>query len=192
MLISPMREWLPTCNWMKFWDWYATTSLEFIYQVQENRNWHRHLRRNNSHRNYHIDYLVIHQPLLCPIQRASVSEGIFHITLLNASIPSGHTVNYNIPEKYVFDVVTIVKPETDWFMNRLSSSSSTELLYECLANGIALVVSDASYFPLTKTGACAWSIFHQTVQSLFKEVEGLRVPKMNRAVISANLEDSLE
>ena len=59
----------------------------------------------------------------------------------------------------MFDVVTIVKPETDWFMNRLSSSSSTELLYECLANGIALVVSDASYFPLTQTGACAWSIF---------------------------------
>ena len=107
MIISPMREWVPTCNWLKFWDRYATTSLGFIYQVQEIDNWHRQLRRKKSHNNYHTNYVIIHQPPVGFLQRASVSEGKLHITLLNTSIPSGHSANYDVQVKYVFDVVTI-------------------------------------------------------------------------------------
>ena len=46
----------------------------------------------------------------------------------------------------------------DWFNSHISCSESTNILKTCILNSLALVVSDESYYPIEKVGACAWNI----------------------------------
>ena len=58
-----------------------------------------------------------------------------------------------------FDSLFLSEPKIDWFMKDIQSSPFTFLLRKSIINGSALAVSDGYYFPLTKTGACAWIVF---------------------------------
>ena len=57
-----------------------------------------------------------------------------------------------------YDVVSFTKPPLDWFMHRIQSTRCTSKLLTSLLNGSALAVSDGSYFPNERVGACAWII----------------------------------
>ena len=54
--------------------------------------------------------------------------------------------------------VTFHPPKLKWFMTHLSSSPHTDRLLHHLLHGTALAVSDGSYFPIHKMGACAWVV----------------------------------
>ena len=58
----------------------------------------------------------------------------------------------------MYNSATFLPPKTDWFMHNIESFPTTHLLKESIIEGSALTVSDGSYFPLTKTGTCAWII----------------------------------
>ena len=47
---------MPTDTWMDNWDYFMSQYKEFIYH-RYNSRWHRHLRRQYTHRLYHVEYL---------------------------------------------------------------------------------------------------------------------------------------
>ena len=51
--------------------------------------------------------------------------------------------------------IELFKPKIDWFMKDIQSSENTTYLKECIINSTAIAVSDGSYFPLERVGACA-------------------------------------
>ena len=52
-----------------------------------------------------------------------------------------------------FGDIHLTTPNVDWFMNYLTSSDKTDVLWTTLLDGSAYTVSDESYFPTSQTCA---------------------------------------
>ena len=53
-----------------------------------------------------------------------------------------------------FDVISVIRPKLDWFMEKITSSPTTDQLLRHITNGTSYGVSDGSFYPTTKTGSC--------------------------------------
>ena len=57
-----------------------------------------------------------------------------------------------------YDAVSFHQPKINWFMDRVQSSIQTTKLHNSLMEGSALAISDGSFFPIERVGACPWII----------------------------------
>ena len=92
----------------------------------------------------------------CTLLRASITKTVTVILVTStAAKPSDMPTLPPTPTVHTFHSINLMTPKVDWFMNHLSSSHHTDRLWANLLNGTAYAVSDGSYFPNSKTGACA-------------------------------------
>ena len=144
-------------NWIDNWDYFMTKDKQFLYHRQENNIWHRHLQKPHSHRNYYILYMVLNDPPDDELDRVSIKQYATAITLVASSVKT-ETEVIQPQIGHVFGEISITVPKIDWFMRHISSSYTTDRLWNNILEGKAYAVSDGSYFPTTSTGACAWIV----------------------------------
>ena len=119
--------------------------------------WHRHLQLPSSHRRYYTDYIISHEKLSENIGRANVCER--NQTLSVDSYSFKNVIDTSVDNVITpIGVIELSTPKIDWFMKGINSSEHTEYLKECILNSTAIAVSDGSYFPLERVGACAWIV----------------------------------
>ena len=59
---------------------------------------------------------------------------------------------------FTFDNIEVCKPRIGWFVNYVTTSDSTDNLWNEILDDKAYAVSDGSYFPTLQTGAVAWIV----------------------------------
>ena len=91
------------------------------------------------------------------LDRASIKRYASSIFVVSTSHKTA-TVESHPRIAHTFGDIELTTPKIDWFMRHLKSSYYTNQLWADLLDGKAYAVSDGSYFPTRKTGACAWII----------------------------------
>ena len=157
-LDQPLGPWKPMidASWTGNWDYFMTLEKEFLYHRVKSR-WQRHLKRQYSHKSYHVEYLDLDDIPTQNIYRVSIK------TSATCLLVTSLTQKPDIPTPpdtiaHTFGKINLLKPKIDWFMNYISSSPNTDNLWRELLMGKAYAVSDSSYFPISQTGACAWIV----------------------------------
>ena len=151
----PLGNWTHDQIWKDNWQWFISTDKKYLYQKMNDGKWYRYLQKPHLHRLY--------------FSRTSVLSDMPNVNILRSSVAKqkGGWFLKNYSRKYETNVkdqermLTIGKlifkyPQVNWFLSHLSSSCNTEILLECIKNGVALAVSDGSFFPLEEVGSCAW------------------------------------
>ena len=155
---------MPTANWIDTWDYFQSPCTEFLYHRTPNHHWHRHIKQQRPPRayltrhqevTYHIQYLDLGETPPDAPHRVTVKkrDTSLIITSTSAKIVDIPTTN---PIHLSFGNINIIKPQIDWFANFITSSTTTERLWHEILAGTSYAVSDGSYFPSSRTGACAW------------------------------------
>ena len=160
-LAIPLNTWNISTEeeWLTHWDWFVDENMTFLYRQVGEDTWQRHVRLTARRgRNFNLAFLRIEGRPEGVLQRASVTGTVHAWTVINTS-----TRFRLIDESYRGAPTSLgdisFKPQRlKWFMSHLSSSPRTDRLLYHLLHGTALAVSDGSYFPLHKVGACAWVI----------------------------------
>ena len=157
-LEHPLGAWhpMPDSQWIDNWDYFLTSDREFLYHRVKSR-WHRHLKRQHTHRSYHKRYLNLDELPTHNIYRATVKASPHTLVVTSLS----HKPNISPPTElpsHTFGPIKLNKPKIDWFMNYISSSTTTHNLWNDILKGKAYAVSDGSFFPTSRTGACAWIV----------------------------------
>ena len=167
-LQQPLGPWIDMTDkkWIDNWDFFLTSDKEFLYH-KVNLRWHRHLKRQHSHKSYHREYLNLDILPTQNVLRASVKISAGNIVVTSVSKKFGNIAQNN-KVAYSYGPIKLIKPKIDWFMNSISSSATTNNLWNELLQGRAYAVSDGSYFPTSKTGACAWIISTRNRQEWIK------------------------
>ena len=146
-------------EWKSHWDWFVDESLTFLYRQSGEDIWQRHVRVNERRgRNFHLDFLRLQDRPAETLLRASVKGSVHAWTIIGTSDSVRiQEVSYRGAPRSL-GAVTFHPPKLKWFMSYLSSSPRTDRLLHHLLHGTALAVSDGSYFPIHKVGACAWVV----------------------------------
>ena len=146
-------------EWKSHWDWFVDESLTFLYRQSGEDIWQRHVRVNERRgRNFHLDFLRLNDRPAETLLRASVKGSVHAWTVISTSDNVRiREVSYRGAPRSL-GAVTFQPPKLKWFMSHLSSSPRTDRLLHHLLHGTALAVSDGSYFPIHKVGACAWVV----------------------------------
>ena len=158
ILPCPLGKWLKMseATWVDEWDYFVTEDRQFVYHRYAEKEWRRHLKKPNSHRSYYTTYLTIETIPCCILLRTSTTKTATAILVTStATKPSNMPILPPAPIVHTFHAISLTTPKVDWFMNNLSSSQNTDRLWNNLLAGTAYAVSDGSYFPNSKTGACA-------------------------------------
>ena len=157
-LEQPLGAWhvMPNTQWRDNWDYFLTLDKEFLYHRVKSR-WHRHLKRQHTHRSYHKRYLDLDDIPTHNIYRATVKPSA-NILVVTSFAHKPDTSLPPEPPSHKFGNIKLVKPKIDWFMNYVSSSPTTHNLWNDIIQGQAYAVSDGSFFPTSRTGACAWIV----------------------------------
>ena len=157
-LEQPLGIWtsMPETQWIDNWDFFLTLDKEFLYH-RVNSRWHRHLKRQYTHKSYHKRYLDLDTIPTHNIYRASVQSSANTLIVTSFSHKSNILPPSETPT-HSFGSIKLVKPKIDWFMNYVSSSTTTHNLWNEILQGQAYAVSDGSFFPTSRTGACAWIV----------------------------------
>ena len=158
ILRQPLGDWnLQTqAEWLSQWDWFVDRNTRLLYHQPVLHTWVVHSNRNNSHYSYDLHSTPCVSAPDGELLRATVSHLRCTILLRNTSPRGSRTVNED--DSMTFDVIELEKPKLDWFHTYISSSTSTASLYAHIISNTALAVSDGSYYPHEKVGACAWTI----------------------------------
>ena len=157
-LPTPLGIWkhMSQSVWIDSWDFFITNDKEFLFHFTGGV-WRRHLLRPHSNRSYHLEYLETDRPSHLQLLRATVQLTKHCIFVISTS----HRTPPNITppqDMLTFGSISIEPPSISWFMDNISSSNTTDHLLTHLLQGTAIAVSDGSYFPLHKVGACAWIV----------------------------------
>ena len=157
-LNQPLGAWNSMTNeqWIDNWDFFLTLDKEFLYH-RVNSRWHRHLKRQHSHKSYHQEYLDLDILPTHNIFRASVRLSADNLVVTSFS-PKITTASIADTATHSFGPIQLIKPKIDWFLHSMSSSSNTTNLWNEILQGQAYAVSDGSFFPDSRTGACAWIV----------------------------------
>ena len=126
-LEQPLGPWeyMTDTSWIDNWDYFLTLDKEFLYHGVKSR-WHRHLKRQFSHKSYHVEFLD--DIPLDNIFRASIKSSTTCLLVISYSQKPNIPVLPD-PIAHTFGQITLLKPKIDWFMHYLSSSHSTNNLW---------------------------------------------------------------
>ena len=156
-LLKQLGPWIPMeiTAWRESWDYFLSPDKELLWHRIDSDKWSRHLRKPHSRRSYFVEHLVQREHPQIELFRTTVS--ITPHTLVVTSTSTRNSSNPTHDSNFLhFGRIQVKKPTIDWFMNNISSSTSTNLLFKHILKGSAIGVSDGSYFPFEKLGSCAW------------------------------------
>jgi hypothetical protein len=159
-LVNPLGTWIldEALQWTKHWDWFSSTSSDFLFRQVGEDSWRRHVKIEGTRRSYHTQFLLLATRPTQSLLRATVKESRNTWILLCTNNTSILRQNINIATTTTFDTITIQQPSIRWFHKYLESTPQTHILRQHLLEGTAIAVSDGSYFPDEDVGACAWII----------------------------------
>ena len=142
-------------KWVETWDFFVANDRQFLFQHKLGI-WQRYILKPTSRHSYYKEYLESDDPSNFELLRATVKENSTYILVISTSDrpPSIRTTT----DSFTFGSILLHSSNIDWFNTSLSSSPSTDHLLAHLLLGTAVAVSDGSYFPTNKVGACAWII----------------------------------
>ena len=157
-LERPLGPWISmkTTSWISNWDYFLSQDKQFLYHRVKSR-WHRHLKRQFTHRLYNTEYLELETLPTNNVLRTTIKHTNASLTSTSCSQKPDLPMPSNIIT-LSFGQISLRKPRIDWFMKFISSSSTTTNLWRDILEGQAYAVSDGSYFPSAQTGACAWIV----------------------------------
>ena len=157
-LANPLGEWNPMTKnvWLHTWDFFTSYDKQFIYKNIGKGTWHRFLRKPNCRRSYFTTPLIMNEDPDSNLYRASVTH--HHDTIQLSSYSNEHSNPISTYPTNHWDSIYFNDLLCNWFTSSFSSSASTSSLLHHLTNGTALGVSDGSFYPSHKVGACAWII----------------------------------
>ena len=157
-LERPLGAWesMTDTQWIDSWDFFLSGDKEFLYH-RANKRWHRHIKRQNTHKSYHIEFLDLDDIPRHDLSRASVKSSA-HNLLVTSLSHKPHILPHPDTIAHTFGHIKLLKPKIDWFMHYISSSHQTNRLWNEILEGRAYAVSDGSFFPSSQTGACAWIV----------------------------------
>ena len=146
-------------EWLTHWDWFVDGNINFLYRQIGKDTWQRHVRLNaRRRRNFDLASLRLAGQPEGELQRASVTGTVHAWMVINTSTRFRLTDASYRGAPTSFGDISFQPPKLKWFMSHLSSSPCTDRLLYHLLHDTALAVSDGSYFPLHRVGACAWVI----------------------------------
>ena len=156
-LVQQLGPWKPMeyTGWISTWDYYTTPDREFLFHKISEDTWRRHLIKPNSRRSYHTQFLDMPPPRDTVLLRASIKASNHTLIIISLSSWSPPTVPTD--HDYIsFGNIRVKIPQIDWFMQNISSSTSTDHLLGHILTGSAITVSDGSFFPQSNVGTCSW------------------------------------
>ena len=84
-LYTPLGQWHKTIPWTSTWDWFVSSSHEFLYEHNKEGVWKLHLRISNKHHAYCKECLTTQEESNCPLMRASIGKDGNCVRMLNKS-----------------------------------------------------------------------------------------------------------
>ena len=152
-----LGKWNKECRWLEDWDWFVSESKEFLYHKQLDGKWQRRLLMPSSHRRYYKAYLEQDEMPSENLSRVNVRERNLNISVETYCTKQSININLDIPTT-IIGSIEMSTPKIEWFMKYIQSSTNTDYLRDCIIGGTSIAVSDGSFFPLERVGACAWIV----------------------------------
>ena len=154
LLPHNLGTWIPMSQkqWVDNWDYFVTTDKQCLFE-HKHGVWQRHLLKPSSHRSYYSEHLDSDNPSHFELLRATVKVTSTYLLVLATSyrLPP----HPSLPSYLKCGSILLQSPHLEWFNHSLSSSTSTNHLLTHLLLGTAVVVSNSSFYPLYKVGACS-------------------------------------
>ena len=103
------------------WDWFCSSDNKFLFKHIKYNIWHQHLKKNNSHRTFHTEFLVVLSPPTCTLLRASAitTNSVYHLLHLSSNAAIGEQVQ---EIAFRFHAVVMSKPLINWLLQPLPTA----------------------------------------------------------------------